>query len=315
MNNELVVYEVNGEKVELSKNVVYSQLLSIDAQQTITEQELSNFIDICRYQKLNPFLREAYLVKYGNSPAQIIVGKDAFTKRANASKRCKGYNAGIIVMNKKNGEISRKRGTFYLPQFEDIVGGWAKIYRTDWEVPLENEVSFSEYNTGKSLWKNKPATMIRKVALVQGLREAFPEDFEGLYDASEMGVHLDNNEVPIGAVNNNDVNNNDIVECEDIEVVEDTPNNENMGVNQGDNKEAKQVPVEEENKQKQGCISSEQVKRLWSIAKGKKYQETVREVLKQFNYESTWDIQIKDYETICIAIDELVKAYEVMGDE
>ena len=32
-----------------------------------------------------------------------------------------------------------------------------------------------------------PATMIRKVALVQALREAFPDRYQGLYDASEVG--------------------------------------------------------------------------------------------------------------------------------
>ena len=46
--------------------------------------------------------------------------------------------------------------------------------------------------------------MIRKVALVQALREAFPEDYQGLYDSSEMGV---NEEVlpsrPVGLINNN----------------------------------------------------------------------------------------------------------------
>ena len=32
--------------------------------------------------------------------------------------------------------------------------------------------------------------MIRKVALVQALREAFPEDLAGLYDQSEMGIEI-----------------------------------------------------------------------------------------------------------------------------
>ena len=37
-----------------------------------------------------------------------------------------------------------------------------------------------------SQWKSKPATMIRKVAVVQALREAFPEDFGGLYSEEEL---------------------------------------------------------------------------------------------------------------------------------
>ena len=61
-------------------------------------------------------------------------------------------------------------------------------------VPMFDEVSFEEYAGRKSdgslnsQWKSKPGTMIRKVAIVHALREAFPEDLQGLYDASEMGV-------------------------------------------------------------------------------------------------------------------------------
>jgi hypothetical protein len=47
-----------------------------------------------------------------------------------------------------------------------------------------------EYDTGKSSWAKMPATMIRKVALVQSLREAFPSDLGGLYDSCERGVDL-----------------------------------------------------------------------------------------------------------------------------
>ena len=47
----------------------------------------------------------------------------------------------------------------------------------------------TEYDTGKSLWKGKKATMIRKVALVHALREAFPSTFGSLCDESE--VHVD----------------------------------------------------------------------------------------------------------------------------
>ena len=36
--------------------------------------------------------------------------------------------------------------------------------------------------------------MIRKTAIVHALREAFPADFQGMYDGAEMGI-----EVPAGA--------------------------------------------------------------------------------------------------------------------
>ena len=55
-------------------------------------------------------------------------------------------------------------------------------------------MSFDEYVGRKkdgslnSQWSKKPATMIRKVALVQALRETFPSAFGGMYAAEEQGT-------------------------------------------------------------------------------------------------------------------------------
>ena len=77
---------------------------------------------------------------------------------------------------------------------ETLVGGWAKVYIKNYDVPIEISIGLSEYIGLKKdgeinqQWSKKPATMIRKVALVQALREAFPEEFQGLYSAEEMGA-------------------------------------------------------------------------------------------------------------------------------
>ena len=39
-------------------------------------------------------------------------------------------------------------------------------------------------------WKEMPATMIRKVALVQALREAMPQEFQGMYSPEEMPIDV-----------------------------------------------------------------------------------------------------------------------------
>jgi hypothetical protein len=81
---------------------------------------------------------------------------------------------------------------------EDLIGGWAEVYRSDHDVPVRAEVTFGEYvgkKQGGSInkqWTEKPATMIRKVALVQAHREAFPNQFEGMYSPEEMNVEVDN---------------------------------------------------------------------------------------------------------------------------
>ena len=155
-----------------------------------TDAEAYIFLRLCQAQGLNPYLREAYLIKYEQGkPASIVVGKETFTKRADVHPNYTGYKAGIIVANAQ-GVITEREGTFYL-KAETLEGGWAEVYRNDRQYPIRATVNLGEYNTNMSNWKSKPATMIRKVALVQALREAFPAAFAGLYDASEMGIGED----------------------------------------------------------------------------------------------------------------------------
>lgn len=191
-----VNYEAGGEKIELSLMDVKNYLVNGDASK-VTNQEVGMFLKLCEGQKLNPFLREAYLVKYGNAAAQMVVGKDTFTKRAEANPNYKGQKSGVIVINFK-GELEEREGTFYIPKKEELVGGWAKVFFKDDKEPVYNTVTFEEYNTGKSLWAGKPATMIKKVALVQALREAFPNSLSQLYIQEEVGI---NEELPSEPVN------------------------------------------------------------------------------------------------------------------
>lgn len=184
-------YDSNGEKVKLSPATVRNYL--VNGGGNVTDQEVMMYLTLCRYQHLNPFLKEVYLIKYGNSPATIVTGKDLFMKRANRNPNYDGKDAGIIVMNKESGEVEERRGTVYVKEFEDLIGGWAKVYVKGHREPEYASVSFEEYAGRKSdgslnsQWATKPATMIRKVALVQALREAFPEDFGGLSSPEEMG--------------------------------------------------------------------------------------------------------------------------------
>ncbi len=187
-NNKMVEFECNGETVKLSPAIVKNYL--VNGNGNVTDQEVVMFLNLCRFQHLNPFLREAYLIKFGNTAATIVTGKEVFTKRAKRNKDYRGFEAGIIVLQ-EDGNTLERIGTFKLTE-EQLVGGWAKVYINGFEKPVEITVSFCEYVGLKSdgevnsQWKKKPATMIRKVALVQALREAFPEDFTGLYSPEEM---------------------------------------------------------------------------------------------------------------------------------
>ncbi|MDU7339344.1 MAG: phage recombination protein Bet [Clostridium sp.] len=187
--NKFVEYEVNGEKVKLSPNIIRNYLVSGGG--NVSDQEIVMFLNLCRFQHLNPFLREAYLIKYGgNQPATMVTGKEVFTKRARRNKDYAGQQAGVVVQ-KEDSTLENRIGTLVLEN-EKLVGGWAKVFIKEYVEPVEITVSLSEYIGTKKdgevngQWSKKPATMIRKVALVQALREAFPEDFSGMYSQEEV---------------------------------------------------------------------------------------------------------------------------------
>lgn len=188
-NKGVVEYEANGEMVKLSPTTIKKYLVSGGGQ--VSDQEVMMFLSLCRYQHLNPFLREAYLIKFGsNDPATIVTGKDVFTKRAKATPEYAGKQAGVIVLA-KDGTVIEREGTLVLPT-EQLVGGWAKVFIKGHESPEYASVNLEEYIGRKkngevnSQWSKRPATMIWKVAVVQALREAFPDNFQGMYTQEEM---------------------------------------------------------------------------------------------------------------------------------
>lgn len=165
------------------------QVTAQDVQRLIcpnaTMQEVAFFLELCRVQRLNPWTKEVYLVKYGNQPASIIVGKDVFTKRAYRNPECEGWETGVVIVT-KNG-VERREGTAYYPEVgEKLLGGWARVF-TKGKRPTYAEVALAEYSTGKALWASKPAVMVAKVATVTALRNAYPEAYSQLYSSEEMG--------------------------------------------------------------------------------------------------------------------------------
>lgn len=186
-----VTYKAGNADVTLTLGMIKKYLVT-GSPENVTEQELMMFMSLCKYQGLNPFTRDAYLIKYGTQAATIVVGKGALEKRAARCSSYKGFEAGIIVRT-EDGSIENRTGTFYLPE-ETLVGGWAKVYVDGFSQPVEAAVSMQEYIGRKkdgsinSQWATKPATMIRKVAKAQALREAFPEDMAGMYVAEEVGI-------------------------------------------------------------------------------------------------------------------------------
>lgn len=276
-----------GEEVSLSVDIIKRYLVSGDPSK-VTDQEVMMFLKLCQYQKLNPFLNEAYLVKFGNEPAQIIVGKDVFMRRLSNSPLVEGYQAGIIVRKKGSDEVQYRNGTFYVPGEEQLLGGWSKIWRKGWKEPVEHSVSLHEYiklnanNQPQAGWK-KAATQIRKVALVQNAREVVP-DLRQLYISEEMQVdeeQLQNAQVEF------------TIHDAEEEIQEETQEVEYAS----DNEFIADPP-----------ITVKQVKRLYAIAHGD--VKLINDIIEEYGYEKMQDIRRGDYEAICNAVQSAVLEQE-----
>lgn len=187
--SSVIEFEVAGETVKLSPEIVRNYLTD---NPNVSNQEIMFFMSLARAQKLNPFTKDVYLVKYGTSPAQIITSKEAFMKRAESHPAYAGQQAGIVV--ERGGELKELKGAIKLST-DKLVGGWARVYRKDREISTEVFISLDEFGKNQSTWKTMPNNMIRKTALVNALREAFPENLNGMYTEEDGGKVFEPREV------------------------------------------------------------------------------------------------------------------------
>lgn len=262
-NATIVSYDVLGSHVELDMKFVKSFLVRGNPD-LITDQEAVFFMNTCKSQKLNPTVNgEVYLIKYSDkSPAQMVIGKDAYMRRLFDNPDYLFKNDGITV--KRGNEIHQKEGCCLYPG-EELIGGWCRVtyLRGGKERTAFKEVALSEYNSGMANWKSKPSLMINKVAISQCAREAFPKDYEGLYSEEEM--------VASGTIKQSEI---------DASVV--TPSDEKVA----------SISVK---------ITDGQRKQMFTFAAdhfGNSANNYILDAMRQRGYESSAELLVEDYEWI-----------------
>lgn len=57
-NDKVVEFEVNGQTVKLSPAIIRNYL--VNGNGNVSDQEVVMFLNLCKFNRLNPFLREAY---------------------------------------------------------------------------------------------------------------------------------------------------------------------------------------------------------------------------------------------------------------
>jgi phage recombination protein Bet len=176
----------------IDREKIVSYLETMNLTTNLTKQQVQQFIEISQAFGLNPFKREIYASKYGET-FSIIVGYETYIKRAERSGRLSGWNVTTVgQLNQSNLAVSDVKAII-------------TIHRKDFEHPFIHEVYFVEYaqktrdgNLNK-FWREKPLTMIKKVAIAQGFRMCFSDELGGMpYTADELGAEtVETNYIPM----------------------------------------------------------------------------------------------------------------------
>lgn len=154
----------------------------------LNDAEFKTLVGIGRATGLNPFLREVWSIKYGNAPASIFIGRDGYRTVA---RKHPDYKSHVVDAVYSNDKFSVKDQTpnheYSLLDRGELVGAYCVVFTRSSDRPFFVFVEAKEYrNTKNPVWREKPATMLKKVAEAQCLRMAFPDKFAGTYvDAEE----------------------------------------------------------------------------------------------------------------------------------
>ncbi len=202
-NTKFEITTRSGEVINLDKKTVQEYLAG---GQEITNSEFTMFFQLCKVHKVNPFLKEAYIIKFGTTPATIVLDYKVLQQLAEDNPNFKGLKTGLIVVD-KNGNEKEREGSYILPN-EVLIAGWCEVIRNDREFPTKVYALFDEFKqinkkTGdlNSNWSGKPCFMITKVAKAQALREAFPNTFGSNIYIQEEADMMNNNNVSKDYIN------------------------------------------------------------------------------------------------------------------
>lgn len=157
----------------VSEKTISDYLAAFGLAGTLTKQEQMQFVEVAKAYNLNPFKRELYCVPHvnketGKRTLSLITGYETYIKRAEHTGLLDGWECNI----KGQGQNMKAVAT---------------IRRKGWSMPFKHEVYLVEYDQHNTMWKTKPRTMLKKVAIAQAFRLCFPDDMGGMpYTSDEL---------------------------------------------------------------------------------------------------------------------------------
>lgn len=156
-----------------------------------TETDCIKFIALARSRRLNPFEGDCFMIGYDTQDGpkfSLITAHQAFIKRGEASGAFDGMESGIIV---KRGEETLELPGDYRDDGDKLLGGWAKVYRSDRKFPAYRRLKLSTYHGNNRQWNKDPEGMIVKCAEADALRSSFPTLCGGMRMVDDGGPTID----------------------------------------------------------------------------------------------------------------------------
>ena len=169
------------------KKIIKAQFFPPNA----TDMDMIYCMKVAETFNLNPILKQIFFVERSANidgkwitKIEPLAGRDSFLTLAHRSGKFAGIDSDCAIKQTavlQDGEWVTKN---------ELVAT-ARVYRTDNDRPFCAEVEYSEYvqrtkdGSITKFWRDKPKTMLKKVAESQALRKAF--DISGLYSVDEIG--------------------------------------------------------------------------------------------------------------------------------
>ena len=159
---------------------------------SLTDLEIIDFLNVCQAEQLDPLRKEILLMKIPGQAAYYVITVLSYLKIAENNAAYKGYQAGVVGKTKDGASVYHEGEL--IDEAETLTGGWARVWRADRDKPIYSAVNLREYikytQDGQitDFWDDRPAAMIRKIALSKALREAFPNRFSMSVTDAEFEV-------------------------------------------------------------------------------------------------------------------------------
>ncbi len=147
-------------KQEQQQNLVELVRVLFPQLQGVSDLEIAKAIALARRLGLDPLRKEVHLVPFKGS-VQLVVSYLEYIKRAERSGKLDGWEVRL--------------GQDQLGEYAEV-----EIFRKDWKHPLKWRAYLNEVKKDTPNWKTMPLFMLRKTAIAQAFRLAFPEETQEL---------------------------------------------------------------------------------------------------------------------------------------